>query len=96
MFDALFLNDRNHQTIHEQFHFIFILNYCNDVNIIFRFNFLSFRLLYNFDRNVNCFFKKLIFDSDTFYFENIKQFFIFDFNEIESSFCCLRFLFKLN
>ena len=70
--DALFSNDRTHQTIHEQFRFIFILNRRNNVNFILRLDFLLLRFLRNFDRNVNCFFEKLIFDFDTFCFENIK------------------------
>ena len=45
---------------------------------------------------INCFFKKFIFNFDTLCFKNIEQFFIFDFNEIKSSFHCFRFLFKLN
>ena len=96
MFDALFLNDRNRQMIYKRFRFIFIFNRRNDVNFIFRFNIFSFRFLRNFDRNVNFFFKKFIFDFDTFCFKNIKQFFVFDFNEIESLFHYFHFLFKLN
>ena len=95
-FDALFSNNRNHQTIHERFYFIFIFNRRNDVNFILHFDFFSFRFFRNFDQSVNYFFKKFIFDFNTFCFENIKQFLVFDFNEIESSFHCLRFLFKLN
>ena len=95
-FDALLSNDRNRQTIHKQFRFIFIFNRCNDVNFILRFDFLSLRFFYNFDRNVNCFLEKLILDFDTFCFKNIKQFFVLDFNEIEPSFRCLCSFFKLN
>ena len=95
-FNALFLNNRNRQTIHEWFRFIFIFNYRNDVSFIFCFNFFSFRFFHNFDRNVNCFFEKFIFNFDTLCFKNIKQFFIFNFNEIKSSLRCLYFLFKLN
>ena len=94
--NALFSNDRNRQTIHERFHFIFIFNYCSDVSFIFRFDFFSFRLFHNFDCNVNSFFKKFIFDFDTLCFKNIEQFLIFGFSEIESSFRCFRFFFKLN
>ena len=71
-FNALLSNDRNHQMIHKRFRFIFIFNHCNNVNFILRFDFFSFRFFHNFDRNVNCFFKKFIFDSDTLYLENIK------------------------
>ena len=92
----MFSSDRNYQTTHKRFHFIFIFNCRNDVSFIFHFNFLSLRFLCNFDRNVNCFFKKFILDSDTFCFENIKQFLVFGFSEIESSFRCLRSLLKLN
>ena len=95
-FNALLSNDRNCQTIHKQFRFIFIFNRRNDVNFIFRFDFLSLWLFCNFGRNVNCLFKKFILNSDTLYFENIKQFFVFDFNEIESSFRCFCFLLELN
>ena len=95
-FNALFSNDRNRQTIHERFHFIFIFNHYNDVNIIFHFNFFSLRFLRNSDRNVNFFFKKLILNSDTLCLENIKQFFVFDFNKIKTLLRCLRFFFKLN
>ena len=94
--DALLSNNRNHQAIHKQFCFIFILNRHNDVNFILHFNFLSFRFFRNSDRNVNCFFKKFILDFNTFCLENIEQFFIFDFNEIESSFRCFRSFFKLS
>ena len=94
--DALLLSDRNHQTIHEQFRFILIFNRRNNVNFIFRFDSFSFRLLRSSDRNVNCFFEKFILNSDTFCFENIKQFFILDFSEIKSSFRCLCSLLKLN
>ena len=96
MFDALFLNDRNRQTIYKRFRFIFIFNRRNDVSFILHFNFLSFWFFRNFDRSVNCFFEKFIFDFDTFCLENIKQFLIFDFNEIESSLRCFCSLFKLN
>ena len=92
----MFSNDRNCQAIHERFRFIFIFNRRNDVSFIFRFDFFSFRFLYNFDRNVNYFFEKFIFDFDTFCFENIEQFLVLDFSEIESSFRCLCFLFELN
>ena len=95
-FDALFSNDYNRQTIHKQFCFIFILNRRDDVNFILRLDLFSLRFLRNFNRNVNCFFEKLILDSGTLCLENIKQFLILDFSEIESSFCCLRFLLKLN
>ena len=95
-FNALFSNDYNRQMIYKQFCFIFIFNRRNDVNIIFRFNFLLFQFFCNFNRDVNCFFKKFIFNFDTLYFENIKQFFVFDFSEIKSSFYYLHFLFKLN
>ena len=95
-FSALFSNNHNRQIIHKRFCFIFIFNRCNDVSIIFHFNFLSFRLFRNFNRNVNFFFKKFIFDFDTFCLKNIKQFLVFDFNEIKSSFRCFRFFLKLN
>ena len=95
-FDALFLSDYNRQMIHKRFYFIFIFNRCNDVNFILYSDFLLFRLFYNFNRNVNFFFKRFIFDFNTFYFENIKQFFIFDFNEIKLSFRCFYSFLKLN
>ena len=94
--DALFSNNRNCQTIYEQFRLIFIFNCCNDVNFIFYFNVFSFRFLCNSDRDVSSFFKKFIFDFDTLCFKNIKQFFVLDFNETESSFYYLRSFFKLN
>ena len=95
-FDALFSSDRNRQTIYERFRFIFIFNRRNDINFIFYFDFLSFRLFRNFDRNVNCFFEKFIFDFGTLCLKNIEQFFIFDFSEIESSFCYFCFFLELN
>ena len=95
-FNALFSNDRNHQIIHERFRFIFIFNRCNDINFIFRFNVFSFHFLRNFNRDVNFLFEKFILNFDTLYFENIKQFFIFNFSEIESSFRYFYFLLKLN
>ena len=95
-FDALLLNDRNRQTIYERFRLIFIFNRCNDVSIIFRFDFFSLRLFRNSDRNVNCFFERFILNLDTLCFENIEQFLVFDFSEIESSFRCFRFLLKLS
>ena len=95
-FDALFSSNYNRQTTHERFCFIFIFNCCNDVNFILHLDFLSFRFFRNFDWDVNCFFKKFIFDFDTLCFENIKQFLIFDFNKIESSFRCFCSFFKLN
>ena len=95
-FDALLLNDRNRQMIHERFCFIFIFNRYNDVNFILCFNVLSFRFFFNFNRDVNFLFKKFIFDFNTFCLDNIKQFFIFNFSEIESSFRCFGFFFKLN
>ena len=96
MLDALFSNDRNRQATHERFRLIFILNRRNDVNFILRLDLFSFWLLYNFDRNVNYFFEKLILNSDTLYFENIEQFLILDLSEIKSSFRCLCSLLELN
>ena len=94
--DALFSSDRNRQAIHKRFRFIFIFNRRNGVNFIFYFDLLLFRFLCNFDRNINCLFKKFIFDFNTLCLENIKQFLVLDFNEIESSFCCFCFFFELN
>ena len=94
--DALLSSDRNRQTIHKRFRFIFILNHYNGVNFILRLDFFPLWFFHNSDRSVNCFLKELIFDSDTFCFENIKQFFVLDFSEIESSFCCLCSLLELN
>ena len=82
--------------IYKQFRFIFIFNRCNNVNFIFYLNLFSFQFLHNSDQNVNCFFEKFIFDFNTFYFENIKQFLIFNLNEIELSFYYFYFLFKLS
>ena len=42
------------------------------------------------------FFKKFILNLNTLCLENIKQFLIFNFNEIKSSFRCFRSFFKLN
>ena len=92
----MFSNNRNRQTIHKRFYFIFIFNCCNDVNIIFRFDFLLFRFFYKIDRNINYFLGKFILDSDMFYFENIEQFLVFNFSDIKLSLHCFHFLFKLN
>ena len=94
--DALLSNNRNHQATHERFRFIFILNRCNNVNFIFRFNLLSLRFFCNSDRDISCLFEKFILNFDTFCFENIKQFLVFDFNEIESSFRYFCSFLKLN
>ena len=94
--DALLSSDRNRQMIHERFRLIFIFNRRSGVNFILRFDFFSFRLFRNFDRDVNCFFKRFILDSDTLCFENIEQFLVLDFSEIESSFRCFCSLFELN
>ena len=58
--------------------------------------FFYFDFSFNISRNFNHFFKKFIFNFDTFCFKNIKQFLVLDFNEIELSFHYFRFLFKLN
>ena len=95
-FNALFSSDRNCQTIHKQFRLIFIFNHRNGVNFIFRSDFLSLRFFSNISRNLSRFFKKLIFNFNTFCFENIKQFFFLNFNEIESSFHYLRSFLRLS
>ena len=93
---ALFSSGRNRQAIHERFRFILILNRRSGVSFILRFDFLSLRLFHSFGRGVSCLLERLILDSDTLCLENIEQFFVFGFNEIEPSFCCFCFLFGLS